>query len=309
MSAYGDCGAIMAGVARDMRSSRYVEEGIAAARLLRHNTHETKLPLTLFSNTCFRQLVLQRGASALWDEHRELRLQAELRPLVTAQSSCCVKEACSANKISPLVYAYALKLSALLSSRYDRTLFIDLDILVLSPSLPWTLFDILSVVDVAMPGPVPGRHSNLGSATATTLGVPVLCSCLMAYRTSPQVLSWMLDAARRLLTRESPALRRQGDQEYLWLAWVHAHTKLRVLGLPDEYYCPHAAFATLQLERSATPLSPRNLIANVTQNGYTRPCLSVHGHGKGSLIDTALGPFTPARRTLRGEESVRNVSW
>ena len=158
MSAYGDCGAIMAGVARDMRSSRYVEEGIAAARLLRHNTHD-KLPLTLFSNTCFRQLVLQRGASALWDEHRELQLLAELRPLVVAQTSCCVNETCNANKASPLVSPYALKLSALLSSRYNRTLFIDLDILVLSPSLPWTLFDTLSVVDVVMPGPVPGRHS------------------------------------------------------------------------------------------------------------------------------------------------------
>ena len=167
------------------------------------------------------------------------------------------------------------------STAYARTLFIDLDVYVLDPALVHELLaSSLRAADVVMPGPVPERHKLVSSAlTVRTRGVPVLCSCLMAFRRTSRVRAWMHDAARGILRAERPELGRQGDQEYLWLnrAENTTHGRLRVLGLPDEYYCPAAE--RVRVEAVGAGGRRPQLRADVTLGGQTLACKSVHGHG------------------------------
>ena len=250
-------GVIMAAIAADAAAgSKYADEATDAVQLLRH-TMKPALPLTLFSNPCFRSLL--RGSASLWDDHRSLRLAEELRPYAPVgydadfvASGCSSPGTTARNGVvmrggvlrgdHPFKRkAFVLKMSALLSTEYGRTLFLDLDVFVLSPSFVHDLLvSALHVADVVMPGPVPERHRLVNAAaTELTRAVPVLCSCLMAYRSTQSVMSWVHDAARGILRGERPELMRQGDQEYLWLqrAENETHARLRVIGLPDEYYC------------------------------------------------------------------------
>ena len=183
-------------------------------------------------------------------------------------------------------------MSALLSTEFERTLFLDVDVFVLSPGLVHELLvSALHVSDVAMPGPVPERHLLVSAAvTQLTRGVPMLCSCMMAYRSTPPVMAWVRDAARGILRAERPELMRQGDQEYLWLQRVEnqTHARLRVLGLSDDYYCPAGR---IRVETGAKDRSPY-LVADVTVGGQNYACRSVHGHGVSS--ETLAGVLSPS---------------
>ena len=300
-----NCGVIMAAIAVDAAAgSKYAREAADAVRLLRH-IMQPALPLALFANACFRSLL--GSAASLWDEHRSLRLVDALRPFAPAgfdvPENCDVPGTTGSKGVilrggalrgdHPLKKkAFVLKMSALLSTEFERTLFLDVDVFVLSPGLVHELLvSALHVSDVAMPGPVPERHLLVSAAvTQLTRGVPMLCSCMMAYRSTPPVMAWVRDAARGILRTERPELMRQGDQEYLWLQRVEneTHARLRVLSLSDDYYCPSGR---IRVETGAKDRSPRHLAADVTIGGQNYACHSVHGHGVSS--DTLAGVLSP----------------
>ena len=291
-----DCGVLMVALAADATAAKYVAEATDAARLLRHVARPA-LPITLFANPCFRSL-LTPGDATLWDSHRPLRLADALRPFAPAgYEDDLVGDGCARSAGAyqnyrgamlrggalrgdhPLkIKAFVLKLSAMMSVEYGRALFLDLDVYVLSPGLPHELLSsALRAADVAMPGPVPERHALVDAAlTEATRSAPVLCSCLVAFRVTPAVLAWMRDAARGILRAERPELKRQSDQEYLWLhrAENATHADLRVLALPDEYYCPAAEHVRVEPARGN-----QALLADVRLGGKVYACRSVHGHG------------------------------
>ena len=77
-----------------------------------------------------------------------------------------------------------------------------------------------------------------------TSAAPPLCSCVLAFSDSPEVRSIFKGAAARL-THQQPhtsllpyPLPRVGDQELIWFEWTQWHPQLRVLPLPEEWYCP-----------------------------------------------------------------------
>ena len=292
-----DCSVLMAALAVDASSRKHALEAAGAARMLKL-TMRPALPLILAANSCFRELL--KAEAALWDQHRPLRLLEELRPYAPGgdgYEAPILSKGCSENVSErfrgvslrggvlrgdhPLKrLAFVLKLCALLSSETSRTLYLDLDVFVLSADLAMELLtSALLLADVAMPGPVPERHQLVEPAlTVASRSVPVLCSCLMAYRSTPAVLAWFRDAARSTLRTERPDLSRQSDQEYLWLQRAEnaTHAKLRVLGLPDEYYCPapERVFVDMDPARGASPV----LRAHTRIGGQTYECRSVHGH-------------------------------
>jgi hypothetical protein len=292
----------MAAIAVDASSRRHAFEAAGAARMLKRIMRPA-LPLVLSANSCFRELL--KADAALWDQHRPLRLLEELRPYAPGgdeYEAPILSKGCSENVSErfrgvslrggvlrgdhPLKrMAFVLKLCALLSSETSRTLYLDLDVFVLSADLAMELLtSALLIADVAMPGPVPERHQLVEPAvTVASRSVPVLCSCLIAYRRTPAVLAWFRDAARSTLRTERPELSRQGDQEYLWLQRAEnaTHAKLRVLGLPDEYYCPapEQVFVDMDPSRGASrEIASPALRAHTRIGGQTYECRSVHGH-------------------------------
>jgi hypothetical protein len=292
----------MAAIAVDASSRKHAFEAAGAARMLKR-TMRPALPLVLSANSCFRELL--KADAALWDQHRPLRLLEELRPYAPGgdeYEAPILSKGCSENVSGrfrgvslrggvlrgdhPLKrMAFVLKLCALLSSETSRTLYLDLDVFVLSADLAMELLtSALLIADVAMPGPVPERHQLVEPAvTVASRSVPVLCSCLIAYRRTPAVLAWFRDAARSTLRTERPELSRQSDQEYLWLLRAEnaTHAKLRVLGLPDEYYCPapEQVFVDMDPSRGASPeIASPALRAHTRIGGQTYECRSVHGH-------------------------------
>ena len=221
---------LMVALAADATAAKYVAEATDASRLLRHVARPAP-PITLFANPCFRSL-LPPGDATLWDSHRPLRLADALRPFVPAgYEDDLVGDGCAGSAGAyqsyrgamlrggalrgdhPLkIKAFVLKISAMMSVEYGRALFLDLDVYVLSPGLPHELLSsALRAADVAMPGPVPERHTLVDAAlTEATRSVLVLCSCLVAFRATPAALAWMRDAARGILCAERPELKRQG---------------------------------------------------------------------------------------------------
>ena len=161
---------------------------------------------------------------------------------------------------------FVWKLLALASSPYRTTVFLDNDVLVLSRTFVVDLLtrslrvsDFAIGVDPSRP-PVWShqyqRRKDVYVRTGTTVGapdmygqgLPPLCSCVIAYRRTPSVEKLLLLAASRLLLYTNPfdhtvATRqrvRQSDQEMLWfqLAQGTPDPSLRLMVLPEEYYCP-----------------------------------------------------------------------
>ena len=63
---------------------------------------------------------------------------------------------------------------------------------------------------------------------------------------------------------------RQGDQEKIYLEWTTNHTSLRVLVLPEEFYCPLASSSAQH--------------AQWVTNGWPEAkyqCKATHRHGSG----------------------------
>ena len=196
---------------------------------------------------------------------------------------------------------FVWKLAALLLSPFERTVFLDNDVVVLRPDLIEILLgQSLKISDLAMPVdprrywrprgganvPAAGRRTNLPEdPTMFTAGIPPVCSCMMAWRRTPSVSELFESAASLLLERAVPrdigtgargvrrAARalRQGDQEMIFTQLVHgrsAAAKPSLLVLPEEYYCP-----------GVSAWSGKAALPYVWSTSFGEyPCYAVHGH-------------------------------
>lgn len=123
-------------------------------------------------------------------------------------------------------HPWMMKLSALLATPFEQTIFLDNDVYLLRRDFMSSMRMIAHMSDFAMPID-PGRQI-----------VPMGCSAMINYNVSRSRA--LLQAAQHIM-RESrfPKGMRHGDQEAIWLAWTNTDvaSMLRILLLPDEYYC------------------------------------------------------------------------
>jgi len=263
---------------------RLITEAIASAEQLRLRMRPT-YPTMLFANDEALALIRARGKLSLWSAgHRRLTLPDTLLQRRAASRT--------GSRPSP----FAFKLAAMLATEWEATLFLDADLFVLEPALVHTLLtSTLRLADLAAPV-VPGRHKMLGQRVAATApGAPVLCSCLMAYRRA--ALPLLRDAAERLLTLSEPSLLRQGDQEYIWLAWTErfAQEGVRVLPLPEDWYCPTEALRRYYASVGTRCQATHQHRSNLTQAVLARSAGAVHQR----RLSTVSSRETPLSQVFR----------
>jgi len=183
-----------------------------------------------------------------------------------------------------LFEAYLFKLSSLLATSFARALFLDSDVSVRQPDLVHLMLTTtLEISDLAAPVDV-ARHKWLAD---TFEAAPPLCSCMLAFHNSAAVQQLWLGAAQRLIDVSHPEVR-QGDQEMIYFEWVHARRALRVLVLPEEWYCPIAA---------ATWASP---------HGEVMQCRANHYHAAGDQRALkATRPWHSFKAAMRTAEASR----
>ena len=262
---------------------RILREVITAARLLsrtlsaEHDSHGA-LPIEVLCNQAAMvavQRLLPDRSTRPWQYERVVDLDARLtRPTFP---------------LSDVRRAYLFKLSGLLQTRFNHTLYLDCDVLIVHPRFPRQLLArTLRVADVAMPLD-PGRANHLvpgedarAPATPTAapwvaepaVGPPMLCSAVLAFQRNRATDELFRGAAARLIAHRHPGVR-QGDQEMIWFQWqsgdgAYAAT-LRVLAMPEEVYCP--------LERRQTPRAEwRATTWHTSWRRGVYPCAAVHGH-------------------------------
>ncbi len=124
---------------------------------------------------------------------------------------------------------------------------------------------------------------------AANPGAPYMCSAVTAFGRAAEGL--LADAARAVMGRTSPVLRRHGDQEYIQLVWTERYPHLRVLPLPEEFYCPDA---------QVTPyygMAGWSSQYQSTHGLMPYRCKAVHGHGYNASAFRSLlrlvGPEPP----------------
>ena len=94
-----------------------------------------------------------------------------------------------------------------------------------------------------------GAHTGLHWTAGRNEPAPPLCTCLIAYSNVTLMRRLFIGAAARLTDRRGRYLPsdppdqpwfhvRQSDQEMIWFEYTRAQTALRVVTLPEEYYCP-----------------------------------------------------------------------
>ena len=240
-----------------------LRELIATAGHLRRllgPAHAIAMDLVATSNAVREISNLNSSAPKLWDQLREMN------PPSTSREH------------SKAIEPYLFKLKALSESRFSRTLFLDCDVVVVEWNLVGSLLGgVLDVADVAMPLD-PGRAAWLAEGgshapwVAPAVTPPMLCTAVMAYRQSAQVLALFKGAMRRLLEGRHAHVRR-GDQEMLWFEWTRGSgANLRVLSLPEEIYCP------METRRSAPPAEGQRATWTTSWPRGKYPCRAIHSH-------------------------------
>ena len=231
-------------------------ELVDALRSLRRQATRTHITLAADNATWTR--LVRLGAGALFDEHMQLNTMAARRALASGPTWHQIDKR--------MVLCYAWKLFAQASSPYVSTVFIDNDVLILSDTFVADLLDrSLHVSDLTFvqdparpPKETANSRANLAAARARgsiinapdmyARGLPPLCTCVMAYRKVQSVQNLLMRAAARLFLHSNPSdvstrklsLVRQGDQEMIWfqLATGPPDPMLRLMVLPEEYFCP-----------------------------------------------------------------------
>ena len=136
----------------------------------------------------------------------------------------------------------------------------------------------------------PYRHSYLRS-----MQVPPLCACMIAFRNTLGVRNMVVGALRRLMLNSSPHGLRRDDQESLLQEFVHTlPPHVRLMPLPEEYYCPG---------RHHSPNKPAVWITPWAWSDY--PCKAVHGHKLGVVESRA----PPLRHPYTGNKGSTKTKW
>jgi hypothetical protein len=261
---------------------RTVREGIFAATVLRR-VAVPQFPIELHANALalakLRRYVLD-GGSGLWSRVLNASLDARLQKMLDNDVPGRSRDY--------HFKAYLFKLSALLTTSFARALFIDNDVHIRQPSLVHTLLSrTLTLSDVA--APVDTHRDGKNVALFST--APPLCTCLLAYRNNEATRSLWLGAAARLVNVSHPAVR-QSDQEAVYYEWVEKQVGLRVVLLPEEFYCPFAY----------APPAPRFSESSTSRPGKSDvrryECRATHGHGHARNDSDAFRDWPPWPETL-----------
>lgn len=154
------------------------EAPVAAAQLRR--VMRPAYPLLLLANHHALAALNGSAVRTAFDRARELKLDDRIRSLDHGTWR-------GARAARP----YLMKLSCLLQSDFNRTLFIDCDTFVLRPSLVHHMLnDVLTVSDIAMPlDPGRERHLSVRSSDALPILMPDEQACMWLCSLS-MVESW-----------------------------------------------------------------------------------------------------------------------
>jgi hypothetical protein len=253
-------------------------EIVRAARLLRQVSMPV-MPLALMHNERVLkdsqlQWLQSRGVSSLWDRRVTFDMHPDIKPYYTVWAKEIVDGSQNVHGWQSISY---WKLSALLQSPFNKTLFLDNDVYVLQPSLVNDLLSrTLNNADIAIPVNVARGTEFWKSAP-----LPSLCIAIIAFNSNAATRDLFVGAARRLAMHAHQGTGYAGveqrDQEMLWFEW-RATPALRMLPLPEEYYCPDVE---IEFNGSA-PLAWWQLNwGTVGDANLGRvPCKAVHGHSR-----------------------------
>ena len=219
----------------------------------------------------------------LWDRATPLTMVPALNAILEARFGTAKAVGFYLQNATSEAPRFVWKLSSLLSSEFERTLFLDADLFVLWPAFVHSLLTgTLALGDLAMPIDV-GRNFAPWSRTVA----PPLCSAVTAYWTNrTDVVELLLGAAKRLIWHRHKSIR-QGDQQMIWMEYVSVRTSLRVITLPEEYYCPQHAIKPARggASTAAAAAASGNETRRVARPEWTNAwgeghlwCKAVHSH-------------------------------
>lgn len=191
--------------------SRASEETVASARLLR-KVMQPVMPMALCRDEAALGAmgVTFAAAARLWDIQYNFTLDYRIRAQLETDSGGRLGSKQQAHRGATekaFIEISYYKLSALMSTPFERTFFVDNDMYVLEPSLAHDLLTRTArLCDLAMPI-VPIRQGLWGSPPA-----PNLCTCMIYYRNTPKVIDLFLSGVAPRTGRPPPrSAARPGD--------------------------------------------------------------------------------------------------
>ncbi len=271
-------------------TQRAITELVTAADVL-HDVMRPSFPTMLAANPLALEALSAAGSPVTlrWDASRILALCAEFEPWLRtkwqrqhgaagidanskASSLPSSWGTCATVKDTGCTWnVYLWKLASFLQSPFKRTLYLDQDVLVVWPPLVHGLLtQTLTIADMASPLDV-GRFFPPYS----TSPVPPICGCFIAYSNATEVQELFLGAASRLVGKVHRGVR-QGDQEMIRFEWMSGRQSLRLITLPEEYYCPGLQYVQQNVTHAEWRTSWKGTL-NVERGRYR--CKAVHAHG------------------------------
>ena len=282
-----------------------VAEAVLAMRLLRDRMRPA-LPCALVADGAAWAHLGTLGLRSLWD--RRVALPDPAKTAATMLAGLPRRQHARGGEV-----AWLFKFAALLLSPFNATVYMDLDVLVLSPTLVDDLLHhTLRVADLAFPhdpAREPREYPMFHRVADFGRGVPPMCAGLLAFRLTPSV-SRLLERAADALLRRTADLKalgfRNGDQEMLWhQLWTGgvADPSLRMMQLPEEYFCPFRRGRERMRQLGPSLDGPVLAAATwprwVTSWGRYR-CKALHGHLNGAdLHRTNLSQYALQRGARR----------
>lgn len=192
-----------------------VHEGLTSARILRRLS-QPRYPIELFANDHALQICGTPCVTNTDDERSRIFIRvASSRGLDARLQRMLDDDATShSSRIRDFRFLpFLFKLHALLTTSFERALFIDTDLHVRQPTLVHGLLNrTLNLAEVAAPLDPHRLRDGAKEADDNFVAAPPLCTCLLAYRNTEQTRALWLGAAERLISVRHPSVR-QSDQE------------------------------------------------------------------------------------------------
>jgi hypothetical protein len=302
------CGTIFVLVHDGFRHTFHREtyfEIVRAARLLRQVSVPAMTLALMHNERVLKDHQLRwlqsKAIRSLWDRHITFEMHPAIKPYHALWAQELGDGSQSVHGWQSISY---WKMSALLQSPFNKTLFLDNDVFVLQPSLVHDLLgSTLTNADVAIP-----VNTARGSGFWKSASLPSLCIAMIAFNSNAATHDLFVGAARRLAMHIHHGTEYAGieqrDQEMLWFEW-RATPTLRMLPLPEEYYCPDVE---IDFNDSA-PIAWWQLnwgtLGDATLGRL--PCKAVHGHSRYFYRQQAPTVVTTARYMPRQRRSGANV--
>lgn len=161
-----------------------------------------------------------------------------------------------------------------LLSPYYRTLFLDVDVMVVNPKYIRSMLDFVkgeNGFDLVQPQIWALRDGEY------TDRLPVGCTCIMAFRNSEAALHLMEDWVRATYyeIENPPPDYVERDQEILWWILLSRKADLKYFQLPLEYQCPLSE----NIEDMWTYRTKKRRYQGGFENLHEVPCKVIHSHG------------------------------